>query len=474
MELKKASLLFDLSRLRHDYDSNCLLNSIRIGSQDFKFSIGFNDGRNRRELLALFPKNVRESAKEASAISLSPSSNSEENIHFDFLRSRRRQEHGGSLFLDLRGTIIEKLFNRRFNDGDLNLLFQFLETRPKICGLHLAYNNLSNRGFAKLSDFLANQSSIKYVNVMNNDITSLDKKKLAEDVSKWKVQCLNLGGNKIGRKGGETVAHLLTKNSTIRHLSLGETDQTVNSVISIADALIQFGGNQTLTKLDLTRTLLSTNAGEVCRHLAFVLKVNRSLVELVLSKNSITDLELEILIEGLKHRNVLSRLNLSSNRISSHGVELLAGVLPKTQLKLLILSTNMINDSGAMALGRVFSFTMLKFLDISMNDIGDLGITHLVWAICRPLDGFFIYGNKFTEYAAKVIHYQFLDFSLDPKTLDIRIWFDEDGNIRFARRNLWRYSEWYYYVPEWKPKAIIQHCCCPIRGGIMVQSKSDE
>ncbi|CAH1408140.1 unnamed protein product [Nezara viridula] len=472
---KMNSILYDMCRLRENYDSKCIMNKME---SKIKFSFGYNEGRNRRELLAMFPKEIADvlASDEDSYISSSYKSSilDDNPLTIDFLRSHRRKEFSGKFFLDLRGNEVEKNLNRRLNDSDLDFLFDFIEKRPTICGLHLPYNNITNHGFAKLSDFLAYQGTIKYVNIMNNEITYLDQKKLGEAIGKWKVQCLNLRGNKIGRKGGETIAYLLTKNSTLKHVALGETDQTVNSVISIADALIQFGGNNTLTKLDLTKSLLTTNVGELCRHLACVLEVNRTIAELVLSKNNISDLDLEILLEGFKHQHVLSRLNLSCNHISSHGAELIANILPQAKLKLLVLATNIINDSGAMALGRVFSFSKLTFLDVSMNHISDLGMTHLVWAICRPMDGFFIHGNKFTEYTAKVIHSQCIDLALDPKTLDIRLWFDDTGSIHYTRRNLWRYSDWYYYVPEWKKNDTIQHCCCPFRGGIMVQLQSDD
>ncbi|XP_066906027.1 leucine-rich repeat-containing protein 34-like [Halyomorpha halys] len=470
------TVFMDLGRLRDDYDSQILIEGIFKDLRDSRltktYSVGYNEGRNRRDLLEMFRKSH---SRETSFISPKSMSIQTDNfLTLEFLKSCRQPEHHGGYFLNLKGSRVEKSFHRRLNDADLDILFAYVVRRPKISGISLPYNNLTNQGFAKLSEFLANQKSIRYVNVMNNEITHLDENKLEEQICKWKVLCLNLRGNKIGQKGGETMAYLLTKNSTIRHLALGETEQTVNSVISIVNTLVQFGGNETLTKLDLTKTMVSTNAGELCRHLACVVEVSHTLVELILSKNDISDHDLEIFLEGLKHRNVLSRLNLSSNRITSHGAELFANVLPKTELKLLVLAGNMIGDSGAMAIGRTFTFTKLKYLDLSKNNIEDKGMTYLILAIDRPMDGFLISGNKITDHVAKVIQAQFMYSLLNPKMLDIRLWFDEEGNIHFARRNLWRYSDWYYYVPEWKHESKINHCCCPIRGGILLQLLSDE
>ena len=47
------------------------------------------------------------------------------------------------------------------------------------------------------------------------------------------VTYINLNGNKIGNKGGMSMAQMLQVNSTLQHLDLGDTDQVIWNVLTV-------------------------------------------------------------------------------------------------------------------------------------------------------------------------------------------------------------------------------------------------
>lgn len=107
-----------------------------------------------------------------------------------------------------------------------------------------------------------------------------------------------------------------------------------------------------------------------------VLKVNKSLTELVLSRNNIGDKGAKAIGEALKVNPSLTRIDLSHNEIGDDGGTAIVEALKiNTSLSEINLSWNNIADEGGKSIGETLKVIAPRFthLNLSHNNIGDVG-----------------------------------------------------------------------------------------------------
>ncbi|KAF6200927.1 hypothetical protein GE061_005374 [Apolygus lucorum] len=340
---------------------------------------------------------------------------------------------------------------RRLYDFDLPYIFSFLLERPNIVGLDFCYNHLTCFGVRFLADFLSWDHRILRLNLMNNDIEVMDSYIVDAFGENKTLKSLRLNGNPFGKKGGEYVSFLLMFKD-LEFLDIGQTDQTIQSLAWILGALVH---NSSLKVLDLSRILGHPGYVNDSLHygLAFsdILRLNRSLVELHISKNNITDTDLEQILFGLSFNRTLELLDLSSNSIGDYGAELMSEALLRgAPLKALMLSGNHIGNMGARALSFKLPGSQIKMLDLSYNRVRDSGIIDIVSTVRKPfpLLALFIFGNPFTGEALKMIDRYLLEGSLENCALDI-VLHDYNGIIGHGRNtSVNRYKSRYYCLLE--------------------------
>ena len=112
-----------------------------------------------------------------------------------------------------------------------------------------------------------------------------------------------------------------------------------------------------------------------------LLKGLHFLNSLDLSSNSITDVGLHYLSDGLMRLKALTHLDLSSNSISSDGVKSLACLLSQISLQYLNIGGNPIEDAGIQCLCESLADCSLQLLDVSDTSISDEGVTFLASAL---------------------------------------------------------------------------------------------
>lgn len=147
---------------------------------------------------------------------------------------------------------------------------------------------------------------------------------------------------------------LLGDNSTIEHLDMGDSDQTIGSCMYFMTILREdIGTNKTLKVLDISRIIPTSphatyNPGFVAEAVGNMLKVNTVLTELHLQKCEFDGHDIELMLIGMKYNNTLLMLDLGYNRIGDHGVDLLMKwVKTRPPLLGLNLAGNRINNFGA-------------------------------------------------------------------------------------------------------------------------------
>ena len=129
---------------------------------------------------------------------------------------------------------------------------------------------------------------------------------------------LNLGNNRLGDAGAESIAAGLAVNTGLRTLNLAHNRVGPLGAAALAQALQV---NRVLTSLDLDLNRLH-DEGAV--QLAPALRVNDVLSTLVLSGNQIGNVGAAALADAIAVNRGLVRLHLKYNRISGEGARLLA------------------------------------------------------------------------------------------------------------------------------------------------------
>ncbi|NXR50039.1 LRC34 protein, partial [Hippolais icterina] len=286
----------------------------------------------------------------------------------------------------------------RVTDDDLGVLVSVLGQAAFVTGLDLAYNLLTDAGAKTIATFLQEEnSSLQYLNLMFNDIGTSGAELIAEALhSNQSLVHLRMTGNKIGNEGGMFFASMLEINSTLEKLDLGDCDVGPQCLVATAIALTQ---NKSLKAINLNRPLLSSQQEQTTVHIARMLRINSSLVELHLGKHEMKNFGVERLCEALFRNSSLKYLDLSCNNITGDGVKFLGELLKRNRtLRILDLSANRIEDVGAIYLSEALATRnmTLQALSVVSNNIAGEGLVALAHAMQSntTLSHIYIWGNK--------------------------------------------------------------------------------
>ncbi|XP_014287361.1 leucine-rich repeat-containing protein 34 [Halyomorpha halys] len=335
--------------------------------------------------------------------------------------------------LSLKGDRVFKMLGRRIENGDLPTIFVYIGSEEEILSLDLSNNHITDQGFEMLCQFLLH-SKLLNLNLRNNDIKNLTEKGCQMLGNVTCLRRLTLSGNHLSQKSADYMQAILKDNKSLEVLELEGVDFYIHSLRRIVDMLLNF--NNTLKVLNISR-LLSVPKYKIRSYyladLLYTLLVgNNTLVELHLEKNGISDHDVETIFEALKSNQTLTLLNLTANYVSNVGLEKIAKILPGSNLQVLLLRRNTIGNHGAIALSKAMPLSRILHLDIAHNRIEDIGLANLLWTIKKPtpLYTFYIFGNQITTQTLEIIHMQMLRGKIMPDSLDIVLYWDQDGSIR--------------------------------------------
>eukprot|EP00298_Acanthocystis_sp_HF-20_P018085 c21893_g2_i1.p1 GENE.c21893_g2_i1~~c21893_g2_i1.p1 ORF type:complete len:968 (+),score=341.22 c21893_g2_i1:11-2914(+) len=164
--------------------------------------------------------------------------------------------------------------------------------------------------------------------------------KAVEIIQENQEKELILNGCKIGPKGVQTICPLLNNNTSINNLQL--------RWCSVGD--------------------------EGAIYLSEVLKQNKTIKTLSLHSNEITAKGIASLAQGLKSNSSLTHLDLELNQIGQGVQHLVEPLKTNKSLRELILYGNYITDKGVPYINQILeSNTSLLYLDLDVNEISDSG-----------------------------------------------------------------------------------------------------
>ncbi|XP_031557817.1 protein phosphatase 1 regulatory subunit 37-like [Actinia tenebrosa] len=262
--------------------------------------------------------------------------------------------------LDLENTSLE-------DEGTLSIL-EMVEFYHSTCKLNLAYNNkIRVRGWQALSRTIKRTPCLEYLDVRHTVWTEQSIPFLGRSL---RLNCpltiLHMEATNLSGRPLFLLANAIKSNQNLRDLFLGD-NKLVPSDGQCIGAMLK--GNEMLRLLDLrNNSLQDMGLGYICEGL--VHQTQGGLQTLVLWNNQLTFHGMVNLGAALVPLKSLQTLNLGHNRLTNEGIHMLKdGLHLNKSLQRLGLLNTRLTSEGIIALAEVIadSKTMLR-LDIREND----------------------------------------------------------------------------------------------------------
>ncbi len=300
----------------------------------------------------------------------------------------------------------------RLLDVDVQLLATSLaKGGHPFAALDASYNRLGGECADALKELLRTDSRLQALDLSYSDLGGAAAEKLCEGLRENQaLRELRLSGNALGASGGMAVAEMLQVNDSIQRVYLGACELTSETLVALATVLRH---NASVALLDVQRPLINSLGEEAIAHFSQMLAVNRTLVELDLSKSGMRDHGLKLIAAELRHApaSALKALRLRCNQVELKEpscVDEVAGLFGSEgcALAVLDLSANRLRDEGALIFAEILQRNAsLVSLDLTYNAIGTSGLC-MLGHVCASHDGGLLHevrlsGNRFDSAACR-------------------------------------------------------------------------
>lgn len=269
----------------------------------------------------------------------------------------------------------------------VNHLFNKLINHPSITSINLANadglhrNRIGSNGCKSLNKLLKENKILSMINIADNSIGNEGLKIMLNNVdpTQSNIVYLNLSNNDLSQGCIDVLSNLL-KSSNLFEIRLSENKLTDNSAYDLGYYF--YRGFCHLAKLDMSCNNLTSNGASM---LFQALKLNPYLTHLNLENNDLRKNDKFHKITNLLRANkIMKNLNLSKCKLNEDDAESIAeGLAHNKALVHINLSHNNIGTKGA---GMIFSSltnekSALKSIDLSQNNIEDEAIS----VLCKTL-----------------------------------------------------------------------------------------
>jgi len=243
--------------------------------------------------------------------------------------------------------------------------------------LDIADNSIGNEGIKHMLQGIdPSKTSIVYINLSNNNLTQGSINELSNLLNSSNIQEIRLSNNQLTDVSVQELGYFFYRGQCqLQKLDLANTELTSAGVGILSHALKL---NPFLTHLNLE--LNDFSKGDKFHKISLLLKTNKILKSLNLSKWELDAEDAEALAEGLYENTALTTLNLSKNRLMSEGAISIFESLQHENTK-------------------------LENIDMSHNNIGDDAIDTIATTleINNSLCKVNLFSNVFTEEIGKPI-----------------------------------------------------------------------
>lgn len=275
----------------------------------------------------------------------------------------------------LRDEITLDLSIKNFTETDIPPLMAFLNERPKIKKLVLAYNYPTR----KTIELLAEQNTT--VDEIDLGDNRLDDEAALAFINKNKYATkVGFYGNRLSDDGVKRIAQI---NETITDINLGGNNLTPAGVAEFAKY------NNKCTTIRLGNIPLGSLGGKL------LAENNSTALTIVLNGTNIDDDQCATAF--IEHNNTATNIDLSHNNLTS---QCAASIAEKNKIATTLnLSNNDIRDEGAELVAK-YNATAVN-INLSYNGIGNVGFIHFAKNNTKALNINFA-GNKIDNDAMKV------------------------------------------------------------------------
>lgn len=367
---------------------------------------------------------------------------------FDMSHYRLTDELFPSLLDALANQSLSALYlsDTNMTDASASYLSELISNSSfNLTDLHLAGNQIGDRGITQVSQIVAN-SALQILNVARNLFSDFGLQQLGLGIQHSVVQSLDLSDQLLSTNGLKLFSDALQGNSSLSGLKLrnvGLTNdhiralpgclenlefldvsdnlldsQTIQSILNLCRQNLKtfIANNNDLDEeagrliaqelsatalhyLDLSKNYLRAGFNDLARALP-----NSQLLSLICEECDLTDADVAELTPMFANDSlVLQSLNLNKNKITNQTLLNCVAVLPKTALRELHLNNNEIASSNASAAVLAQGLTQnLTVLDLSSNQLDSNFFTELASLLHQsPLQRLNLSGNTIETASAK-------------------------------------------------------------------------
>jgi Ran GTPase-activating protein (RanGAP) involved in mRNA processing and transport len=244
---------------------------------------------------------------------------------------------------------VDGLHRNRLGSNGCKGLNKLLKNNKVLAMIDIADNSIGNEGIRNmLKGVDPHESNIAYINLSNNGLSQGCISELSNLLNSSSLQEIRLNENQLNDYSAQELAYFFYRGKCqLAKLDLSYNCLTSNGMGILSHALKL---NPYLTHLNLENNHLSR--GDKFSKITIMLKSNKILKYLNLSKCELGCVEAEAIADGLSENKALETLNLSKNRIMDKGASLIFESLQceKTRLINLDLSSNSIHNEAIGAL----------------------------------------------------------------------------------------------------------------------------
>ena len=231
---------------------------------------------------------------------------------------------------------------------------------------------LSDQGIKEFMYGVENSTSLRYLNIKENNITAVGAEMLKNYLPRTKVNQLNISHNPLGNDGIELIARLLTTyNYELLELDISACQFNQVGAMNIYTAL---RGNAPLKVLHMDENKLR---GPTIKYFTEAMWKNTNLQKLSMAKCELNHESCSNVLEALENNVSLLAVNLSNNNITEKLSENLAQLFSSlySNLKYINLSDNYLTDE---AIAQIPTTRNLRSLILRNNSLKNEGAQHLL------------------------------------------------------------------------------------------------
>ena len=355
--LKVAKALQHITSLKLlNLGDNCISNEVSK-----ELAVALKSSQNL-EKLWLYDCNLK-----LSAIDILQSLSTISTLHLLNMNDSQITEEAGEALASviLHNMELEELHLSGNNLGEgMLIVTKALQQILSLKSLDLGYNNISKEVSDELALAIAANEQLEEVRLYNTNLKSLSVVILQSLSNISTLKYLNINNNQITKEAGEALASVIMYNTGLQELYL-RNNNLGEGMLKVAKAL------QHITSLKLLNLGDNCISNEVSKELAVALKSSQNLEKLWLYDCNLKLSAIDIL-QSLSIISTLHLLNINDSQITEEAGEALASVIMcNTGLQELYLRNNNLGEGMLKVAKALQHITSLKLLNLGDNYISN-------------------------------------------------------------------------------------------------------